>query len=71
MGGSFPQRKLTDGRARKNIKIERIGGFDAGLNFIKSGGGDHGGIIAGKTRFGEEELRRVRLGKTKISHLTK
>ena len=35
---------------RKDIELIRVGRLDAGLNFVVSGGGDHGGIIAGEFR---------------------
>ena len=42
--------RLFNFGAGKDVEFVRVGGFDAGLNFVVSGGGDHGGVIAGEFR---------------------
>ncbi len=45
--------------ARDNVEVVRVGGLDAGENFVISRSGDHGGVVAGEFGVGEIELRRV------------
>ncbi len=50
---------LFDRGAGKDVKGVRVGGLNAGEDFVISGGANHSGIVAGELRVGEEEIEVV------------
>lgn len=46
---------LLDGRAGEDVEVIGVDGWDAGLDLVKGGGADHGGVVTGKFEFGEEK----------------
>lgn len=53
---------LFDGDAWVNIEAVWVGWLHAGLDFIVSGGGNHGAVIAGKFELREEATRKFLFG---------
>lgn len=46
---------LFDWGAREDVEVIGVDGRDAGLDFVKGGGADHGSVVTGKFEFGEEK----------------
>lgn len=46
---------LLDWGTGEDVEVIWVDRRDAGLDFVKGGGADHGGVVTGKFEFGEEK----------------
>ena len=49
-------KRLFNRGAGEDVELVRVGRRDAGEDFVIGGGTDHGGVVTGELRLGEENL---------------